>query len=244
MSEAKNSKSFKDWSQDDLEFALGVVRTLKMPVEMKGWISLAKQMTLTEAEKESLKELRDLADEEIDGWNETELREFFLMDLIKMVNFRLPEYKINRFAERYISTIVQGIKMYGFVDFIVAKGKKKHQQPFFFIHEYKQEEGGSNDARGQLVSTMVASQNLNKKPPKADLFNPSPNHYYKDMPLYGLYLLGRFWFFVTLKGKKYYVSKAADISDLEELFYITKMLKAQKQMILERVKNYEVETVK
>lgn len=242
MSEPKASKSFKDWTQDDLEYALDVTRTLKITPEMQDWIHRASTIEIQKDEKKILQALRDLADEEIDGWNETELREYFLMDIIKLVDFRMVEYNVNRFSERYISVVVKEIKMHGYIDFMVAKGRKRHHQPFFFIHEFKHEQGGNNDVRGQLVSAMVAAQQLNKIPPLADLFNPVPSHYYAESPIYGLYLLGRFWFFAVLKDKKYFIHKAYDISDLDELYYIFKMLKAQKQIILEQVKQYELTT--
>lgn len=235
MSALSSNKTFKDWTQDDLEFIFGVTRNLQRTPEMDIWINKANSIILTQEEKKALQELRDLADEDIDGWNEAELREFFISDLTKMVNFRLVKYKTNRFLERQISTQLKGIKLYGRVDWMVAKGKKKPYEPYFFIHEYKHEKGSGNDPRGQLVSMMLAAQQLNKKPPSKDLFNATPNHYYKNMPIYGIYLIGRFWFFVTLKEKQYYISDPAIVTNIDHLYFIVQMLKAQKEIIIEKV---------
>jgi len=48
--------------------------------------------------------------------------------------------------------------------------------------------------------------------------------------------LGRLWFFVRLKDKRYYISESYDSTKMDELIFIYKMLKAQKQMIIDLVK--------
>lgn len=228
-------KSFKDWTQDHLRFLMGVTKTLKPLPAIKEWEKIAKGISLTKEEEGILKKLRDIADDDIDGWNETELRENFIIEVLKTVNFRLKEHDANKFSERYISTRVGRIQMQGYVDWMVARGTNQPIEPYFFIHEFKHEEGGTNDARGQLVAAMLAAQQLNKKPPLIDEQGNETKHYYKTMPIYGTYIIGRMWFFVVLEGKQFYVAPVCIATKIEDLHLILKMLKAQKMMIIERL---------
>jgi len=52
----------------------------------------------------------------------------------------------------------------------------------------------------------------------------------------GVYLLHQMWLFVILKENRYGISSAYDINKMEDLQYIFKMLKAQKEMIFEIVR--------
>lgn len=122
------------------------------------------------------------------------------------MNFRLVNYHANQFMERYISTTIKEIKLHGFVDWMVARGKRKPYELFFFI-EYH-------------TSRSFSGQNLNKKPPKTNLFNPVAEHFYKDIPIYGAYVLGRFGFFVVLHQKKYYILNSFDATKIEDLFFL------------------------
>ncbi len=112
---------------------------------------------------------------------------------------------------------------------MVASGIHEPRQPFFFLHEYKKELG-SGDPVGQLLATMCVAEILNKTPVKPTLFNPNPKPF-KNIPLYGCYVMGRFWFFLRLKDKRYFISKPFDAEDEEQLEGIVCLLKAQKSMI-------------
>ena len=53
-------------------------------------------------------------------------------------------------------------------------------------------------------------------------------------PLYGVYVTGRFWFFVILDGNKYMESLAYDATQ-EDIFQIFAMLKKAKYYIEEQL---------
>ena len=72
-------------------------------------------------------------------------------------------------------------------------------------------------------------------PPKPTLFDPFPKHD-KNMPIYGCYIIGRWWFFVVLNNGKYCVSTSYDSVKQDELYQIIGILKKQKQMIINRLK--------
>jgi hypothetical protein len=99
--------------------------------------------------------------------------------------------------------------------------EKKTHINLFFINEYKQEDGNlSLSGRAQLIATMRVAQELNEN---------------KDLPIFGCYVLGRFWFFTSLVGNYYCITKAYDATEMDELFEIVKILKAQKEIIIKRV---------
>jgi hypothetical protein len=64
---------------------------------------------------------------------------------------------------------------------------------------------------GQLLISMVAAQKQNATKGF-------------DYPLYGTYVVGRFWFFVTLEGNQYCKSLAFDATqgDLKTIFCMLK----------------------
>ena len=57
----------------------------------------------------------------------------------------------------------------------------------------------------------------------------------KNQPIYGCYVLGRFWFFTTLVGNHYCITDAYTATRIEELRTIVKILKAQKAIIFNSV---------
>jgi hypothetical protein len=46
-----------------------------------------------------------------------------------------------------------------------------------------------------------------------------------DKPMYGAYIIGRFWYFVTMEGKEYCVSKAFDSTEEVGLMQIIAVLR-------------------
>ena len=99
----------------------------------------------------------------------------------------------------------------------------------------KKEKDASNDPVGQLLVTLCAAQLLNNQQVKATLFNPKPISF-SHIPLYGIYPDASGWFFVRLKDNRYYISKGYNSEEMENLIFILKMLKAQKEMVSDLAK--------
>lgn len=133
-------------------------------------------------------------------------------------------------TERYNSFLEQNLKLKvndeieisGNIDFLVATGKQIPKTPFFTLHEYKPEPNISTDPQGQLLVAMIAAQQANRA---AGI---------EEHPLYGVYVTGRFWFFVILDGNEYMESLAYDATQ-EDLFQIFAMLKKAKSYIEEQL---------
>lgn len=202
------TKSFKDWDSEEVEKMFDLTRKWKDTPNLNQWLSNEK----THKSNPIIEELKEKLLFNADAWNEDELKMFFIAPLLNIVNiYHLPYYK--PFTQRSLSIKTEQVDSKGEVEFLVATGRKNPEKPFFFLREYKQEEKRNNDALGQLLIAMMAAQLNNED----------------DIPLYGCYVLGRFWFFVLLEGQEYAVSKAFDASQDAIYEIIT---------ILEKVKNF------
>jgi hypothetical protein len=74
------------------------------------------------------------------------------------------------------------------------------------------------DPAGQALAAMLAAQALN-----AD-----------GLPMYGCHVIGGDWYFMTLEGKEYAISR--DYSTLTtEIFDVFKILKVLKNIVAERI---------
>jgi hypothetical protein len=120
-----------------------------------------------------------------------------------------------------MTAVVNDIKLTGRVDFVLATGKTKPIQPFFFLHEYKKERGSDNDPRAQLLVEMLAARELNQT----------------GYPLYGCYVVGRNWFFVVLDGNEY--SESLEYSAVQDdIFQIFSILREAKAIITRLAEEY------
>jgi hypothetical protein len=194
------NKAFETWLYEEVEQAFGLVRLRTKPI-------LEQFENLSPASvDETIENLRLCLLDYVDTWNEDELKFMFISRFIGLVNFVSPHYKV--FTQRPMSVKYDnGTKTTsGKVEFMLAKGKQIPQKPFFFLHEYKQENRKDNDPLGQLLIAMVAAQVQN-----AD-----------NETLYGCFVSGRNWFFIVLEGKEYAVSRAYDATQktIYQLFAI------------------------
>jgi hypothetical protein len=210
------AKTFEKWKIDELINTFGLKRNREANYQpLVDW--LQSSSVITEAEKIALEEIKEDLQDNAEYWNEDELKFFFISPLLKIVNLKSPYYKI--FTQRPISVEINHVKMNGIVDFVLAKGEAEPQKPYFFIHEYKQEKKSANDPIAQLLAEMLAAQAQNES----------------EMPLYGCYVMGRFWFFIVLEGNEYAISNAYNSSD-EDIFQIVNILRAVKTKVEESIK--------
>jgi hypothetical protein len=203
-------KPFSKWTIAEVEDTFNVV-IQKHHKRLTQW--LTDIVSPTPAEENLLDELRNKLQDQVWDWNEWELKGKFIFPLLLAVNFDEEQYK--SFIERDISVDIDNEKLSGTVDFLVATGKRYPKHPYFFIHEFKKEHESSGDPLGQLLIAMVVAQKLNND----------------NQPIYGCYVMGRFWFFVVLEGIEYSTSLAYDATK-NEIGDIFGILKNTKRMIL------------
>jgi hypothetical protein len=161
----------------------------------------------------------------VEAWNEDELKFFFIAHVINLVNFSKPKV-YSSFSQRTIAAVKKDIHqndvdLRGRIEFFVALGEQIPRQPFFFLNEYKPlTKTTPSDPLGQLLIAMLATQTFNQV----------------ERPLYGTYVIGKWWQFVTLDGNKYAVSTSFDSTKMEDLLKIFSILKPCKGYIEEWVK--------
>lgn len=203
-------RSFETWLYEEVEDAFGLELVEEIPA-FDEWLA-ADGIVLTDEETRGCEKLRKLLFREVINWNEDELKLLFIGPLLNLADLYSKYFKI--FTQRTLSIQTDTVSASGKVDFMIARGKAIPKQPFFCLHEYKQENRRDNDPRGQLLISMVAAQNKNKV----------------EVPIFGIYISGRNWFFVLLKDKQYVVSDAY-VATSEDIFKIISILKKCKELV-------------
>ena len=166
----------------------------------------------SDTEKQQLQLLQEKLLDNVWDWNEEELKVYFIIPLLELIRFEETDCK--PFLSRELTMNVEGDTVSGIVDFMVAFGRRSPKRPYFFIHEYKKEHDSSNDPLGQLMIEMVTAQHLN-----------ADNH-----PVYGAYVMGRYWHFVVLHEQSYAVHTGLNAAD-EEILHIFGVLQNSKKII-------------
>jgi len=206
-------KNFSDWNKEELEDTFGL-RQVRNAEILDKWVKLAETFTLATFEIEYLKHIREILIDNVDNWNEVELSEYFIGPVFTFVNFSTE--KFNLFSERQFKATVGEYELSGEPDAVIAKGRRSPKLPYFCFHEYKKENEPKGDPAAQALAAMLAAQELNEH----------------KFPVYGMYVVGRNWFFMFLKGKEFGITDVFS-STKDEIFDIVKMLKALKNMIID-----------
>lgn len=201
--------NFESWETQDLEITFGLKRVKNMPL-LEDWLKSTTEFD--DYTKNNIEELRERIFDFVDFWNEDELKMQAISRILDIVKYTNEEYTV--FSQRPIKATVNDIELYGRVDFMLAKGRQKPIQPYFFIHEYKQERKGDSDPKGQLLAELLAAQSNNEN----------------EFPMYGCYVVGRNWFFVVLEKNQYAVSNAFNASD-SDIYQIIAILRKMKDYI-------------
>jgi hypothetical protein len=207
-------RDFKDWQFEQINIEFGYKRHYRNFDLLENWLKA--ENPITEVESKMLNRLSEKLFLNSETWNEDELKFFFLGPLIDLVDFTNEHYK--PFTQRKLSAIIGDWEVSGIADFFISKGIQTPREPYFFLHEYKQEKRRDNDPLGQLLAEMLVAQHDNQE----------------TFPIYGCYVVGRLHFFVALIGKEYAVSDALTASS-EDIFQIFKMMRYVRQKIEEKL---------
>jgi hypothetical protein len=183
---------------------------------LRAWLSVQHEALPEEQFLMTL--LREVLQMNVDLWNEDELKFKFIAPFVSLARYNTPKFRV--FTQRTITATLQSVQheemiLSGRVDFVVATGKAKPIQPFFFLHEYKKEHASESDPRAQLLVEMLAARALNGI----------------EYPLYGCYVVGRHWFFVVLEGSMYAESDEYSASDKDDMLEIFAALREAKAII-------------
>ena len=210
--------SFKDCTLAKLEKSFGLEQVSHSP-DLQAWLAGAAE--ISEFERRMLSSLQENLMLNGYDWNEMELELKFVGPLLALVNYTTKNF--NLFAERDFRGVVDGVEMGGKPDGMIASGLREPEQPYFCFQEYKKTKDPEGDPAAQALAAMLVAQELNEH-----------RH-----PVYGAYIIGRDWCFMTLQGKQYAMSEPY-VATRDDLFDIFRILKVLKQMIIEWVKTPSV----
>jgi hypothetical protein len=220
MMKKPTALKFADATLAVLEDTFGLRRDVKHEsTTFLAWQRQATEEKISDYEAETLSRLQNPLILGVGGWNKVELESKFIAPLFNLAGF--DDGTIGYFMERPLSAEVQGVRLFGTADGLIAKGVQDPKLPYFCLQEFKKGQDHKGRADGQALAAMLAAQALNEN----------------KMPVFGLFILGVTWHFMVLEGNTYTISPSygADSKDLPDIF---KMLKALKILIY---KNIELE---
>jgi hypothetical protein len=214
-------KAFTDCSLVFLEDTFGL-RQVPQQDTLQEWLDMAKTISITPTEKAVIPIFQQLLLTNVASWHEQDLSLHFVGPIFSLIGFTEP-YRYNLFAERKIgATIVapDGNKYHlsGKPDEMIASGFREPVSPYFCFQEFKRETDPNGDPIGQNLAAMLVGQTINQN----------------QSPMYGCYILGRDWYFMTLKNQYYCISKGYDATT-EQVFELFKILKTLKKLIDKKV---------
>ncbi|MEN0003021.1 MAG: hypothetical protein AAF798_02715 [Bacteroidota bacterium] len=196
---------FKERSTQQIKQLFQLTTLTEMP-ELTEWLNAPSNIP-----PETVRFLDDLslfAKDRIWFWNEDELKLHFIFPFMHHLNLRSPHFSV--FAERPIrATFDNSIQLRGTFDLLIASGEYEPELPYFCFHEYKKEKGTADDPIAQLLCAMLVGWHMNEA----------------EFPIYGVYVVGRNWFFVVLKDNTYAISNVYSITRIDDLKTIFSILK-------------------
>ncbi len=212
---AKNNKT-RIWSEAELVDTFGLIKTKLTAPLLIEWLDAT--TTLNEVETVIFNHINKEAIQWIEVWNEEDLKMNFIAFVIQLSHLNSHD-TIRTFFEKTVEATVEGHYLKVKSDFMIAKGVLDMVKvPYFHFQEYKKDKDPNGDPNAQLIEAFLIAQEKNKN----------------GKPMYGLYVIGRFWYFVVMEGKSYCVSKAYDSTDKEDLLQIIAILR-KFRVILETV---------
>ena len=147
-------------------------------------------------------------------YSEQKLTIKFLAPILNKINFHFDN--VNDWYGAEISCELNGYKLSGKPDLIVATGISTPKIPYFFMQEYKKSLNPTGHPEEQVLASMLAAMTLNN-----------------ENSIIGSYVIGAIWRFIILEkleneNYQYYVSHAFDGLNLKSLRQIYTNLQAVK----------------
>lgn len=215
MKTKNHAKPFEQWSREDVEMTFGILRNDDLD-KLQIWLETDYQ--IPNEELTTIRNLQKGLRQDIDLYNEDELKFFFISQVMNLINFK--EFTYRAFTQRRMEFTTntadnQEITVGGIVELVVATGRQTPKKPFFFLQEFKQSLRRNNDPLGQLLIAMLAAQVQNQD----------------GKAIYGCYVLGEKWHFVVLDAKQYGASSGFDVTKPHEFEQMIRILKEQKRYI-------------
>jgi hypothetical protein len=156
------------------------------------------------------------AHEKIDGWQEEDLKMWFIAFVIRLANLSNNEKHYQPFFERTLEAMIDEHRLKVKTDFMVAKGiLDTPELPYFHFQEYKRQTNPYGSPLAQVLEAMLIAYEINQN----------------SKPIYGCYVVGRSWNFLILDNRTYCISKAYDCTEQDDLLQIIAILRKFKEIL-------------
>jgi hypothetical protein len=212
----EKQNKIRNYSEADLILLYNLERRVgndKSPL-LQDWLNC--KTTLTPVEQAIFEMILTDAQQNIDGWHEEELKMKFIAFVLRLGQLN-DTVQFHTYFERTVSATLEGHFLKTKTDFMVAKGiLDKPQQPYFHFQGWKPHKRPTGDSMAQLLEALLIAQHLNEH----------------KFPLYGCEVVGKYWSFVILENKSYYISKGYDCTEQDDLLQIIAILRKFKEILL------------
>jgi len=184
-------------------------------VEQNEWLTTwqTAEIAVVSEDDTALMQLCQMLQQHVYDWNEEELKMYFIGSLMRLVDYSQKEYQA--FFDRPLEFAFDSERLTGLMDCMIAKGGRSPKCPVFCLYEYKPACYSSKELLAQLIAAMMAVQRVNQN----------------DKPVYGVYIIGGFWYFLVLHQNVYAESIAYDATQPDGIRQIFKMLIYIKQLV-------------
>jgi hypothetical protein len=210
------AKRIKQYSEAELIDTFKLIRLVshQCSTQMQTWLDC--ETTLNDGEQYLFDLIFNDACQNIGGWHEEDLKMKFICFVLRLGNL-VDNQHFHTYFERTIETTVEGHFLKVKTSFMLAKGiLDMPQVPYFHFQEYKRQTDPNGDPIAQVLEAMLIAQEINQN----------------KQPIYGAYVIGKFWNFIVLENKTYSLSKTFDCTEHDDLLKIIAVLRKFNQLII------------
>jgi len=201
--------NFNEVMQQDLMDWFDIQKVEELPV-LTNWLSADNE--LNTSEKEYLTIIKKDTLKFANGWNEQELFGGMIGPILSVGQLNTDRFHL--FAQRELTADIGEIRLTGKVDGLLATGFQRPKKPFFCLNEYKKSFEFRGEPIGQCLAAMLVSHTINND----------------NNPIYGIFIVGKAWYFLVLENNKYAISPEYDATK-NDIFEIPKILKKLKTIV-------------
>ena len=210
------SKRIKQYSEAQLIDIFKLTRLVgnQSSALMQSWLDC--ETTLNQGEQYLFDLIFNDAYQNIDGWHEEDLKMKFICFVLRLGNL-VDNDRFHTYFERTLESTIDGHFLKVKTDFMLAIGILDMPQiPYFHFQEYKRQTDPNGNPIAQVLEAMLIAQTLNAN----------------NQPIYGAYVIGKFWNFIVLENKTYSLSKTFDCTEHDDLVKIIAILRKFNQLIM------------
>lgn len=212
-------RKIQKYSEAQLIAIFGLEKIRQATPLMLRWLETT--TTFSPYEQDTFSRILAQAVENIDAWAEEDLKMNFIAFVLELADLKSSK-SIRTFFDKTIEAEREGYFLKVKSDFMMGKGiLDMLQTPYFHFQaggepQYKKDKDPNGDPLAQLLEAFLIAQVLNKN----------------QNPIYGCYVIGRFWYFVIIEGKEYCVSESFDSTKEKDLSKIIAILRHFKHILV------------